>query len=88
VLKEFQGSIGQLPAERKQVLMMVAVQGLSYEDAARRLEVPLGTIRSRLFRARANLQLRIDPEGQFSEGRRARQHPGGEPSRPDRPDLH
>ena len=88
VLKELRVAVEQLPVEQKQVLMMIAVHGMSYDDAARRLDVPLGTIRSRLFRARANLQLRIDPEGHFSESRRARQPADGERARPDRPDIH
>jgi len=52
---------------------MVAVEGLSYEDAARRLRVPLGTIRSRLFRARLGLQQMIDPEGLGRDRRTVRQ---------------
>jgi RNA polymerase sigma-70 factor (ECF subfamily) len=90
VLKELRVAVDQLPVEQKQVLMMIAVQGMSYEDAARRLDVPLGTIRSRLFRARANLQLRIDPEGHFSEGRRTRHHADAAASgssHSDQPDL-
>jgi RNA polymerase sigma-70 factor (ECF subfamily) len=70
VLKELRVAVDALPVEQKQVLLMIAVDGLSYDDAARRLGVPLGTIRSRLFRARANLQSRIDPDGQFSQSRR------------------
>jgi RNA polymerase sigma-70 factor (ECF subfamily) len=81
ILKELRVAVDQLPVEQKQVLMMIAVDGMSYEDAAQRLDVPLGTIRSRLFRARANLQLRIDPEGHFADGRRTRRHASGESPR-------
>src|SRR5205085_7156259 len=45
ILKELRLAVDQLPVEQKQVLLMIAVQGMSYEDAARQLEVPLGTIR-------------------------------------------
>jgi RNA polymerase sigma-70 factor (ECF subfamily) len=71
VLKELRVAVDLLPVEQKQVLLMIAVQGLSYEDAAQHLDVPLGTIRSRLFRARANLQQRLDPD-LAGEGRRIR----------------
>ncbi|MBV8168882.1 MAG: RNA polymerase sigma factor [Alphaproteobacteria bacterium] len=70
VLKELRVAIDRLPTEQRQVLLMIALQGLSYEDAAQRLGVPLGTIRSRLFRARANLQSKIDPEGRLAEVKR------------------
>ncbi|MEJ0067751.1 MAG: sigma factor-like helix-turn-helix DNA-binding protein [Pseudomonadota bacterium] len=63
------------------------MQGLSYEDAANELAVPLGTIRSRLFRARANLMQRIDPEGQLIEGRRMR-HRAAERAAASDADLH
>jgi DNA-directed RNA polymerase specialized sigma24 family protein len=43
------------------------VEGFSYEEAARALEVPLGTIRSRLYRARRQLY------AQLSGGESARQ---------------
>lgn len=72
VLKELRIAVDRLPIEQKQVLMMIAVQGLSYEDAAQHLGVPLGTIRSRLFRARANLMVKLDPDSRHSEGRRSR----------------
>jgi RNA polymerase sigma-70 factor (ECF subfamily) len=71
ILKELRLAVDQLPVEQRQVLLMIAAQGMSYDDAARRLGVPLGTIRSRLFRARANLMHRIDPDGEIAEGRRA-----------------
>jgi len=70
VLKELRVAIDRLPTEQRQVLLMIALQGLSYEDAAQQLNVPLGTIRSRLFRARANLASKIDPDGRLSSAKR------------------
>jgi RNA polymerase sigma-70 factor (ECF subfamily) len=49
-------AIGSLPANFRAVVALVDVEGLSYEDAAAVLRVPLGTVRSRLFRARRLLQ--------------------------------
>ena len=82
VLKELRMALEALPVEQKQVLMMIAVDGLSYDAAAKRLGVPLGTIRSRLFRARANLQLRIDPEGELAASRHGRAAPEARPADP------
>jgi RNA polymerase sigma-70 factor (ECF subfamily) len=49
--------IATLPEEQKVVLMMVTVDGLSYKDAAAALGVPVGTVMSRLARARARARL-------------------------------
>jgi RNA polymerase sigma-70 factor (ECF subfamily) len=78
ILKDLHGAIEALPHEQRRVLLMIAVQGLSYEDAAHQLGVPLGTIRSRLFRARANLMVKIDPGADPADSRRAR--PRGMPA--------
>ncbi|MGV3593148.1 MAG: RNA polymerase sigma factor [Gammaproteobacteria bacterium] len=45
----------QLPEEQHLVLSMVTVQGLSYQETADALGVPLGTVMSRLARARSRL---------------------------------
>jgi RNA polymerase sigma-70 factor (ECF subfamily) len=48
-------AIEQLPDEQREVLMLVCVEELSYADAAQVLDVPIGTVMSRLSRARARL---------------------------------
>lgn len=48
-----------LPEGSVQALMLVAVDGLSYEEAATELSVPIGTIRSRVSRARAEIRQRL-----------------------------
>jgi len=45
----------QLPEDQHLVLSMVAVQGLSYKETAEALQIPLGTVMSRLARARTRL---------------------------------
>ncbi len=45
----------RLPDEQRLVLTLVSVDGLSYEEAAAVLEVPVGTVMSRLTRARRRL---------------------------------
>jgi RNA polymerase sigma factor (sigma-70 family) len=51
---------GLSPAERELVLL-VAWAELSYEQAAQALEIPIGTVRSRLHRVRAKIRRAIDP---------------------------
>lgn len=46
----------RLPAEQRAVLLLVTLEDLSYEDAARILAVPVGTVMSRLSRARSRLR--------------------------------
>ncbi|MEW5888806.1 MAG: sigma-70 family RNA polymerase sigma factor [Pseudomonadota bacterium] len=45
-----------LPPEQREVLLLVGLEEMSYEEAARVLGVPLGTVMSRLFRARERLR--------------------------------
>ena len=47
--------ISRLPATQQAVVQLVIVEQLSYEDAAVALDLPVGTVRSRLSRARASL---------------------------------
>lgn len=50
---------GQLAEEHQSVLALRAVQDLSYEEIAQALNVPIGTVMSRLSRARADLKRRL-----------------------------
>ena len=47
--------IAELPEEQRAVLLLVSVEGLSYKDAASVLDIPIGTVMSRLARARLAL---------------------------------
>lgn len=46
----------RLTTEHQEILVLVCVKGLRYEEAAEMLALPVGTVRSRLSRARENLQ--------------------------------
>lgn len=46
----------RLPHEQRVVVALVLVEGLSYRDAAEALDIPVGTVTSRLARARQDLQ--------------------------------
>jgi RNA polymerase sigma-70 factor (ECF subfamily) len=61
LLRELGAAIPRLPAVQREVLIAVCLQGLSYEQASARLGIPIGTIRSRLFRARGALQELLEP---------------------------
>ena len=54
-LREAQAAIAELPGEQRSVLELVSVEGCSYKEAASILEIPIGTVMSRLARARAAL---------------------------------
>jgi RNA polymerase sigma-70 factor (ECF subfamily) len=54
-LERVRQAIERLPDEQREVLMLVCVEELSYRDAAEALGVPIGTVMSRLARARLKL---------------------------------
>jgi RNA polymerase sigma-70 factor, ECF subfamily len=54
-LAEVREAIGQLPEDQRAVLMLISVEGVAYKDAAEILDLPLGTVMSRLSRARLAL---------------------------------
>jgi RNA polymerase sigma-70 factor (ECF subfamily) len=62
VHKDLLRQLGALKPEYKELLMLVGVEGLSYEQAAALTGVPLGTVRSRLFRARNMLLKKVEGE--------------------------
>lgn len=47
--------VAALPIERREAFTLTQILGLSYDEAAAVLDCPTGTIRSRVFRARADL---------------------------------
>jgi RNA polymerase sigma-70 factor (ECF subfamily) len=55
-LLEVRDAYLNLSEEHREVLLLVAIEGLQYEEAAAILEVAVGTIRSRLSRARQALR--------------------------------
>jgi RNA polymerase sigma-70 factor (ECF subfamily) len=58
-LAEVRRAVERLPLEQRTTLMLVTVDGLSYREAAEVAQVPVGTIMSRLARARTALQLQL-----------------------------
>ena len=62
-LLEVRDAYLNLSEEHREVLLLVAIEGLQYEEAAGILEIPVGTIRSRLSRARQTLRDALDGSG-------------------------
>jgi RNA polymerase sigma-70 factor (ECF subfamily) len=60
-----QKSLNKLPAIYRLVLVLVDVEGLSYEEAARAAGVPVGTVKSRLARARLQMQKSLQVAGEL-----------------------
>jgi RNA polymerase sigma-70 factor (ECF subfamily) len=60
IYQDVLSKLAKLPEEQRAVLLLVAVEDLSYADAAAVLNVPVGTVMSRLSRARDRLQQEMD----------------------------
>jgi len=56
---QVRNAIRQLPREFREPLLMCDLDGLSYEEISRELSVPLGTVRSRISRARGRLRAEL-----------------------------
>ena len=54
--KDLLHAVGELPEDQRAVLLLVSVEDLSYAEAARVLDIPIGTVMSRLSRARERLR--------------------------------
>jgi len=63
ILARLQAELEELPAEMRDVLVLVAIEDLSYEEAAAMLSIPIGTVRSRVARARSALRTRLGRVG-------------------------
>ncbi len=62
-LDEVRRAFDRLPPDQRTVLLLVTVDGLSYKEAAEVVRVPVGTIMSRLARARIALQQQLEAGG-------------------------
>ena len=54
-----QAAMQQLPEEQRMAIALVLIEGLSYREAAEALEIPIGTLTSRLARGREALQAQL-----------------------------
>jgi RNA polymerase sigma-70 factor (ECF subfamily) len=58
---EVTAALGELPDEYRVVVVLADIEGLKYKDIAAALDCPIGTVMSRLFRARRLLEQRLSP---------------------------
>jgi RNA polymerase sigma-70 factor (ECF subfamily) len=57
-LRDFRRAFRGLQDSDQQILLLIGVEGFTYEEAAEVLDVAVGTVKSRLFRARDRLKTR------------------------------
>ncbi|KJC60782.1 RNA polymerase sigma factor [Bradyrhizobium sp. LTSPM299] len=60
IYQEALSKLARLPDEQRAVLLLIAVEDLTYAEAAKALNIPVGTVMSRLSRARERLQQEIE----------------------------
>ncbi|MGE0358026.1 MAG: RNA polymerase sigma factor [Burkholderiales bacterium] len=60
--RDLERGLAQLPAEQREVVLMVGLEDLSYDEVSRALGVPVGTVMSRLSRGREKLRRYMDGE--------------------------
>jgi RNA polymerase sigma-70 factor, ECF subfamily len=63
-LRDLEAAIARLPQEQRQVILLVGLEGMRYDDTAEILGIPIGTVRSRLFRGREALRKLLDMDPQ------------------------
>jgi RNA polymerase sigma-70 factor (ECF subfamily) len=63
LVRDLDRAVAALPEGQRQVLLLVALEDLSYEETARVLDIPIGTVMSRLARAREKLRLLMQGKG-------------------------
>ena len=59
-IRDMQSALAMLPAEQREILLLVALEEMTYEEISSTLRIPLGTVMSRLSRARERLRLLME----------------------------
>ncbi|HKR91407.1 sigma-70 family RNA polymerase sigma factor [Novosphingobium sp.] len=68
-LDDMEGALQQLAPERREAVLLVGASGFSYEEAAEIAGCPIGTMKSRVARARADLAQLLDGEPELLKGK-------------------
>ncbi|MDH4093395.1 MAG: sigma-70 family RNA polymerase sigma factor [Betaproteobacteria bacterium] len=63
LVRDLERALAALPAAQREVLLLVALEDLSYEETANVLGIPIGTVMSRLARAREKLRVLMTGKG-------------------------
>ena len=66
--EDFRTALAKLPPDQREALLLVGAQGMSYEEAAEVCGVPLGTVKSRVNRARTKLAELLDMSSEAEIG--------------------
>ena len=66
-LRDLHRALGRLPEEQRQVILLVGLEGMRYEQVAQILNIPIGTVRSRLSRGRDMLRVLMGVHEQIAE---------------------
>ncbi len=80
-LRDLERAIRLLPEEQRQVILLVGLEGMRYEEVAAVLDIPIGTVRSRLSRGREMLRRSMDMKEELgvtfrrSDGRQHSDYP-------------
>jgi RNA polymerase sigma-70 factor, ECF subfamily len=59
-LRDLDRAMAKLPLEQRQIILLVALEGMSYEGVSKLVGIPIGTVRSRLSRGRTILRQMMD----------------------------
>jgi RNA polymerase sigma-70 factor (ECF subfamily) len=65
-----EAAMDALPAELRQAVTLREIEGMSYEEIAEVMNCPIGTVRSRIFRAREAISTRVKPMLDSQSGKR------------------
>src|SRR5512134_502819 len=63
LVRDLERALAALPVAQREVLLLVALEDLSYEETAQALDIPIGTVMSRLARAREKVRLLMQGKG-------------------------
>ena len=70
IARAVEAAMEALPAELRQAVTLREIEGMSYEEIAEVMDCPIGTVRSRIFRAREAISARVKPLLDNQSGKR------------------
>ena len=63
-VRDLDRAMAELPEEQRQVVLLIGLEDMSYQETATVLDIPVGTVMSRLARARERLRRAMEGQGQ------------------------
>jgi RNA polymerase sigma-70 factor (ECF subfamily) len=61
IVEVIKSAIDGLPEEMRSAIMLREFEGMSYEEISQAMDCPVGTVRSRIFRAREAIDIKLKP---------------------------